>query len=397
MKKRIVFAIPSLAAGGGEKSLVNLLNCIDFKLYEVDLILLNRTGVFLKSLPKEVTIIDLEGDYVDFTKGLFNSIFHFLFKFKIYLILNRIIYSFKNAFLNNKAKAEQYSWNNLSTSIAVLDNEYDVAVSFLEKTSMYFIIDKIKANKKIGWIHTNYSSSGMDPNFDNFYFRRMNAIITVSEECNQDLKVNFPDLKDKISTIYNLISPSLILSMAESKISENVFIDTPRLIVTIARLSYEKGCDLAVMAAEKLLRKNIDFKWLIIGEGGEYSNLKKIIKNNKLEQNMFLIGLRENPYPYLKAAMLYVQPSRYEGKSIAIDEAKILGKPIVVTNFSTAKDQIISNINGIIVDRNADALATTIANVLEDKKLQNALVENLSKEKLGTESEINKFYELVNE
>ncbi len=116
-----------------------------------------------------------------------------------------------------------------------------------------------------------------------------------------------------------------------------------------------------------------------------------------MENDFVLLGLKENPYPYLKAATLYVQPSRYEGKSIAIDEAKILGKPIVVTNFSTAKDQIISNKNGIIVDMNADALATSIANVLEDTNLQNVLIENLAKEKLGTESEINKFYELVNE
>jgi glycosyltransferase involved in cell wall biosynthesis len=107
--------------------------------------------------------------------------------------------------------------------------------------------------------------------------------------------------------------------------------------------------------------------------------------------------LKENPYPYVRQCTLYVQPSRYEGKSIAIDEAKILGKPIVVTNFSTAKDQIKSDVNGIIVEMNPDALATTIATLLVDKQHQNVLVNNLSNEQLGTESEINKLYELLNE
>ena len=107
------------------------------------------------------------------------------------------------------------------------------------------------------------------------------------------------------------------------------------------------------------------------------------------------MGIRENPYPYIKKSDIYVQPSRFEGKSIAIDEAKILNKPIVVTNFSTAKDQIINNKNGIITEMNSKSLVNEIERIICDEKLKKKIILNLSNEKIGNESEINRLYEVI--
>lgn len=397
MKKRIVFVIPSLDAGGGEKSLVNLLNCIDFNQYEVDLILLNKKGLFLNSIPHNVSIIKIEGNYIDFTKGLFESVLCFFIQFKFSLLFNRILYWLKNRIYKNKAKAEQSSWKNLSASISYIHNEYDVAIAFLEKSSIYFTVDKLNATKKIGWIHTNYSSSGMSADFDKNYFDKLNYIVGVSLECEENLKFNFPEFKNKIKTIHNIVSPTVIYLLANEVVLDCNFESLSNAIVTIARLSHEKGCDLVIETGSILKKANVDFKWFIIGEGQERDHLESKIKEYNLENNVILLGLKSNPYPYLKAATLYVQPSRYEGKSIAIDEAKILNKPIVVTNFSTAKDQIQHQLNGIITDMNPDALATAISNLLNDKNLQRSLAENLSQEQLGTEDEIHKIYQLINE
>ena len=397
MKKNIVFVIPSLTAGGAEKSLVNLLNTIDYSNYNVDLVLLHKKGIFLSMLPKEVTVLDLNSNYKTFCKELVSSCLEFLIQGKFNLIYHRISFFAKNKFQKNKAVAEQNSWQNIQKSLNKLPNKYDAAIGFLEKSSIYFTVDKIDAKVKIGWIHTTYSSSKMNSKFDMLYFEKCNAIIAVSPDCEADLKNNFPTLKNKFKTIYNIVSSTTIHNLSDKNSDDLLFLNSENSIVTVARLSPEKGIDLAVEASKILLEKNLNFKWFVIGDGQERENLEIKIKFFNLQNHFYLIGLKQNPYPYLKLCTLYVQPSQYEGKSMAIEEAKILCKPIIVTNFTTAKDQINNSVNGIIAQMNQESLANEILEVLQNKKLQEKLSLNLSKETLGTEDEINKLYEIINE
>ncbi|MBC7523430.1 MAG: glycosyltransferase [Flavobacterium sp.] len=396
MKKNIVFVIPSLSAGGAEKSLVNLLNTIDFDRYNVDLILFKQGGIFQSMVPKEVTILNLGTNYSIFAKRLLSSSFHFLFSLKFLLFWNRIIFSFKNIEKNNISVTEQKSWKNFRTSLPDFNKKYDAAIGFLEKSSIYCVIDKIQAKNKLGWIHTNYSSSGMDINFDRYYFNKLNAIITVSPECKNNLCDNFPEYHSKIKIIYNVVSESIIKKLSSQTIVNNSLIFNNSLL-TIARFSTEKGCDLAIEAAKILHENAIDFKWIFIGDGTMKDFILNKIDDYNLEQNVFLIGLKQNPYPYIKECTIYVQPSRYEGKSMAVEEAKILGKPVIVTNFDSAKDQIESFKTGIIAEMNPKSIADEITKLLQNKDLQNQISTNLSKNSYGTESEINKLYDLINE
>jgi len=394
MKKKIAFVIPSLDAGGGEKSLINLLNTIDFNCFEVDVIVFQAKGLFLSSLPNEVHLIPIQGDYASFTLGIPKASLIFLKQGKLGLIFHRIIYTLKNKFITNKSFAEQSSWKNLSKSIAKFSKKYDVAIGFLEKSSNYLAIDKLNATQKIGWIHTNYSKSRMDPSFDLPYFEKMDAIVTVSKECENDLRQNFPFISAKFKVIHNIISPKLIQQLVREPIA--ISLDWKKInIVTVARLSHEKGCDMALEACKILVEKGLDIFWVIIGDGSERTNLQNKIKQYQLQSNFVLAGLQSNPYPFIQKATIYVQPSRYEGKSIAIDEVKIINKPIIVTNFDTAKDQINHLHNGIICPINPNEIAETIENLMNDEALQEQLRLNLSKEKLDSENEIQKFYSLM--
>ncbi|MCQ6275292.1 glycosyltransferase [Bacillus sp. V3B] len=396
MKKNLLFVIPSLAAGGGEKSLINLLSQVDYNSYNVDLLLFHKSGVFLNVLPKQVNIVEPLGDYQTFKYSLNRSVRKFIRSRKIQLAYVRLTFALKNRIIKDTSKAEQYTWKYQSESMDILEKEYDTAIGYLEKSSIYFVVDKVKSKRKIGWIHTNYTNSGMDHHFDQPYFNQLDQIVTVSEECAKSLKENFRGIGNKVKVIYNIVSPTLIHKLSDSSIKDSFCTEQNEIILmTIARLSHEKGLDIAIRSCEQLVDKGYNIKWHVIGEGNERNKLEEMIKKRELEDHFKLLGLRENPYPYLKKADIYIQPSRYEGKSIAIDEAKILHKPIIVTNYETAKDQITNEINGLIVDMNEQGLSEGIERLIQNQDFKHSFINNLSNEQLGTENEINKLYEII--
>jgi glycosyltransferase involved in cell wall biosynthesis len=398
MKKNLLFVMPSLNAGGGEKSLINLLSQIDYNSYNVDLFLFNKTGVFFNSIPDEVNILETPPIYRTFTKNFSGAINSFIKSGDIHLAFARILFTTKNRIIKNKDFAEQYSWKYVSRSLKEFKKEYDAAIGFLEKSSIYFIVDNVKAKKKIGWIHTNYSCSGMNPKFDKVYFQKLDHIVTVSEECVKSLKKSFPAIAHKIELIYNIVSPRLIKMLADEVelFGNPIFEKTHINILTIGRLSYEKGIDLAINSCKELLNRGYKIKWYVMGEGSERTNLENLIKNFNLQNNFILLGTKENPYPYLKQADIYVQPSRYEGKSIAIDEAKILNKPIVVTKFESSKDQINNELDGLIVGISYKDIVEGVERLVKNCDLSNYLISNLETQKLSTEHEIEKLYKIIN-
>ncbi len=398
MKKKLLFIMPSLSAGGGEKSLVNLLAHLDYKKYDVELFLLNHEGIFMEYIPKEVHLLPLPESYKLFSLPLFQSIIQLAFQNKIKLMYCRMMFAIKNIKSKGSSINEQYSWKYVAESLERLHIHYDTVIGFLEKTSTYFCVDKVNANQKIGWVHIDYDQLGMDPKFDISYFDKLDHIVTVSEECANILKQRFPEQKDKVDVIYNIVSPHMIHQMADQG-EEDVYRHKKNeiIILSIGRLHYQKGFETAIKACSKLVSLGYHIRWFIIGEGEEREKLRDQIKKYRLQNHFFLLGLKSNPYPYIKQADIYAQTSIFEGKSIAIDEAKILKKPIVVTNFSTAKDQISDQFNGLIVKMNVDGVVEGIERLINDDKLKNKLIFNLSNEKLGTEQEIDKLYGLIGE
>ncbi|MDE5413796.1 glycosyltransferase [Alkalihalobacterium chitinilyticum] len=393
MKKDLLFILNNLNCGGAEKALISLLETIDYTRFNVDLFLFKHEGLFFNKIPQQVNIIKEPSNYSYFDMPIKKALLQSTKKGNLRLMWSRLQagYIFKTEV--NPARCEQKVWKYIQKNLDNLDKEYDVAIGYLEKNPIYFCLDNVKANLKLGFIHNDYDKLGMDPMIDNKYFNKLDKVITVSNECANVLKQRFPQYKEKVEVMYNIVSPSLIQKMSLQKL------DDPQdgiKIVSVGRLNKQKGFELAIDACEKLVHQGYQVRWDVVGEGQERSELEKLIKDKKLENIFILHGLKENPYPYVRAADIYVQPSRFEGKSIAIDEAKILQKPIITTNFTTAKDQINHEETGLIVEMNGEAIAKGVQRLIDDKTLKNKLIKNLTQEKLGTEEEILKLYDIIN-
>lgn len=392
MKKQLLFIIPSLAAGGGEKSLINLLSQIDYDQYEVDVFLFAKKGVFLSFLPPQVSVLNHSVDFEHFSLPVHSAIWALAKRRRWKLVYNRLLYFLANRRMGNTAQKEQYAWKYLKQACPQLVKTYDAAIGFLEKSSTYFCVEKVNAKQKIGWVHIDYNEMGMDATYDHTYFKEMSTIVTVSHECARVFIEQFPSLKYKVKVIHNIVSPTIIYEMSR----QNIPLQKQMLtLLTIGRLHPQKGLDMAIEACSRLVRKGMKLKWYIIGEGQERIKLERLIRIHQLEEHFILLGQQANPYPWLDVADIYVQPSRFEGKAIAIDEAKIMHKPIVVTNYTTAKDQIIDRVTGLIVDLNVDGIEKGISLLMKDDALRKQLTVNLSGHSYGTESEIDKFYQIV--
>ena len=393
MKKKILFVIPNLGAGGAEKSLINLLNSFDFNTYEVDLLLTHKSGIFLEMVPKEVNILDVPKYYDIFSKQLFVALKGLLSSGRLDLFFYKTLFTINNRLQRNKLKAEQNSWKFVKYFFADIEKEYDTAIGYLEKTSNYIVIDCIKAKNKIGYIHNDYNAMGMSPKVDNYFFGKLKFIVTVSEECVLSLRKTFPQYEKKIKLIKNFIPKKYLYDLSKEQQQDGLL--NRKYILSIGRLSEQKSFDKAIDAFKLLNSKHPGLEWIILGEGNLRPQLEKQIEKNGLEGKFWLLGNRINPYPFIKNCIVYVQTSIFEGKSIAIDEAKIFAKPIVVTNYPSAKDQIADGETGLIAEMNPKDIADKIESLILDEQLRNTLSENLKKEEHCDESEIEKLYKLI--
>lgn len=392
MKKNLLFVINNLNCGGAEKALISLLETIDYTAYNVDLLLFKHEGIFFSKIPEQVNLLEEPLEFKYFDMPIKAAIIDILKKGRLDIATSRLSAGIIFKTEGNQARCEQRVWKFISKPIRKLKKEYDVAIGYLEKNPIYFCLEKVNAKKTIGFIHNDYNKLGMDPTLDMPYFDKLDHIVTVSKECANVLKQQFPMYQHKVSVMYNIVSPATINNLSLETINLNKRVTN---LVSVGRLNKQKGFDMAVEACKDLNASGYQVNWLVIGEGEERIKLEQMIKDYHLEDQFILLGMKENPYPYIKEADIYVQPSRFEGKSIAIDEAKILQKPIVVTNFSTAKDQVNNQENGIVVDMNPISISKGIQKLIDNQNLRRKFERQLSIEHLGTEHEIEKLYELI--
>lgn len=392
-KTKLLFVIPSLGAGGAEKSLVNLLVELDYTKYEVDLFLIAKNGMFQQLVPTEVNILETPPLLETFTLSPLKSFAHFFIKGKWSLIYHKLMLILNNRLIKDTNLAEQKNWKHFKHFIPPLTKTYDAAIGYLEKTSNYIVSDRTNAKKKIGWIHTDYIKMGLIREIDAIYFRRLNTIVGVSEECVVGLLSVFPNFSDKFVVVENITSSKQILKLAEEQPPPSF---QKPYIASIGRLCEPKNFSLAIKTCKLLKSKGVHLQWLVIGEGELRMQLEQQIKEAGLGNDFILLGLKANPYPYIKNAFIYCQTSLFEGKSIAIDEAKLLCKPIVVTNFSTVYDQISDGQTGLIAEMTPKSLAEKLEQLFADEDLRKQLIANLEADKtkaIAKEKEIVKQFE----
>lgn len=392
MKKNILFVIDSLASGGAEKSLVSLLTLFDYSRYNVDLMMFSKSGLYLPLLPKKVNILDVPEFLKNQSKGIKYLIKNG--KVKDLYFRMRLSSNIRNPYIKNKFHGAQINWKCISSRIEVLKKKYDVAIAYSQGMPTYYVTDKVNSDKKICWVNTDYKKAPYNPVFDIRYYKKFDNIVTVSDYGRKAFIEKMPTLKSKIEVVYDIISPTLINRMSCKGDGFEDEYDGIR-ILTIGRLVDVKGYDMAIEAAYKLRKDGMDFRWYVIGEGNLKNKLEKMVHKFKLEENFIFLGTTHNPYTYLNQSDIYVQPSKFEGFGMAIAEARMLGKTIVATNFTTVHNQLRSEENGIIVGMSPEELYYGIKKVLENKDLRNIIYLNLLKEDIGTEAEIYKIYDMI--
>ncbi|MDR0602850.1 MAG: glycosyltransferase [Bacteroidales bacterium] len=384
--KRILFITSTLDSGGISKSMINLLNTIDKNKYIIDLFIFRPTDLYLQFLPKQIRLITNEKMNLAFAP--FPQCVLFLLKKGFFFIaIMRLIAAIVSRFNHG------YSAWILSKIIPVLNEAYNCVVDYNGQHLLYYMIDKIRADVKISFFHFDYSKWSHYYTMDKKYYPRVNYIFGVSENCVKSLKIYFPVCKNKINVMENIISSQLIKEMAEEEITD-FNLDAP-VILTVGHVNKQKGTDLAIAAASILVENKVKFKWYFIGACPEIEKYSKMKKQYGVNEKIVFLGLKTNPYPYIKYSTVFCLPSQYEGKSIALDEAKILCKPIVVTNFSTVNDQFVNGINATICEMTPTSLATALSTLLLNKHLREKYTNNLLLNRIDNQLEINKLYYVI--
>ncbi|WP_067149391.1 glycosyltransferase [Pseudotamlana agarivorans] len=393
MKKNLIFVMNNLNCGGAENALVSLLQVLDFDKYNVDLLLFKKEGIFLDKLPSKVNLLESPIEFRFFDMPLKKAVFTSIKMLRFDILFARIasIYSVKSEKIDT-VRAQKL-WKYLTLTLKTQPKKYDAAIGYLENLPNFYVVEKIHANKKIGFIRNDYNKLQLNPDLDRPYFKKLTALLTVSEECANILKNTFNDLPITIGAMHSVFSERTINLMAEE---ENLELNNEGIsIVSLGRLSPQKRFDLAIEACSILVKKGINIKWYVLGDGAMKKELEDLIKHLGLENNFFLLGLKENPYPYIKNASAYVQTSIFEGRSRAIEEAKILKKNIIVTNFPTVKDQITHKENGFIVDINSESIAHGIQEVMSNENLKLHMSHVLQNLKIDNDKELRVLYNII--
>ncbi|WP_289129047.1 glycosyltransferase [uncultured Clostridium sp.] len=396
--RKVLISSFDMEVGGVERSLVSLLSNFDYFDNEVDLMLYRHTGDFMNLLSDKHKLLPEVKEYAMYRKSIKET-----FDDKLYVLaITRILANVNSKILGKIKNIEevgyiqmQLMWKYALPFLPILDKEYDVAISYL--WPHYFISEKVKAKRKIAWIHTDYSTIETDIDMDLKMWNKFDYIMAVSEECKNAFLKKYPKLKDKVKVMENITSPEFIRKMTEEDIEEDIKKDDSFKLVSVARLSHAKGIDNAVKALKLLHDRGLtNIKWYVVGYGGDEEMIRKIIKENNLEDSFILLGKKINPYPYINAGDIYVQPSRYEGKAVTVGEAQILGKPVIITNYTTSKSQVRENIDGYICELSIEGIANGIEKLYKDKNLRTQLSDNCKKTNYSNSNELNNLYSIFN-
>lgn len=382
-KKKILFIMESLRIGGAEKSLLTILNLLDYTKYEVDLFLFKHNGDFFPMIPSQVHLLEESKSYKTFSDNRKMSPLKFLTKLDFNKVYHSSIWLFQTLISKIKKEKLYIGWNHVKYFFDTIEKEYDTSIAFLERKTIYFNIDKVKSKNKIGFIHNDYSIYPYDDKLDRYYFKYYNKIATVSEHCKDVLIQIFPEYEDKFMVIKNMVSKELIKKLSQEKIINNKLDKNSIKIVSVGRLVKQKGFDQAIIICKKLGENNINIQWYIIGEGEERKHLESLIKEYQLENNIFLVGADTNPYKWINIADIYVQTSRFEGYGITVAEAKTLNKPIVASDIPEFRE-LLSNEKGLL-SKNINDFVTNIEKIINDKKLKTKIINNLKQEKITFE------------
>lgn len=390
-----------MALGGAERALLGLLNAFDSERVDVDLFLNQHTGEFMQLLPNHINLLPARRGYNAIERPMKTILIEGQLKIlygrlKAKCLHGKYHRSLKEPHKSFDASGFQYVADCVSPYLEPLDDlgEYDLAISFLQPHNI--VLNKVKAKKKIAWIHTDYSTIHINAEKELKIWGKFDYIASISPDCASSFLKIFPSLKDKIIEIENILSPDFVRKQADLFDVTSEISSSSLNLVSVGRFCNAKNYDNVPDIARRVIEKGYpDLRWYLIGFGGDETLIRHKIVEAGMEDHVIILGKKDNPYPYIKACDIYVQPSRYEGKSVTVREAQILYKPVITTEYPTAKSQIQDGVDGIIVPMDNEGCAKGIANAINNSELLHSITKYLTTHDYGNESEVNKIYHII--
>ena len=396
-KPRLFINMHYMEFGGAERALLGLLNALDTEKVDVDLFLNQHTGGFLPLIPPKINLLPEIPSYSAIERPMKDIFFEGHWGILLGRLIGKIRY---NRYLRriNKRKdgsATQYAFDGVIPFLPSLKflGHYDIAISFLDPP--HIVQDKVDANIKMEWIHADWATVEVNETLVGPRWGQNDYIASISHSVTERFLKKFPQFKSKIIEICNILSPSLIRNQASYEEDLLGFCREGITLCSVGRIVYAKNFDNIPHIAKILKDNGLIFHWYVIGPGN-HESIDESIRYDEVEDCVHFIGAKLNPYPWMKTCTIYVQPSHYEGHSVTVREAQILGKPVIITNYPTAKSQIQDGIDGIICGMNNESIANAILCLANDKKKQETLIEYLTSHDYGNEKEVEKIYKLLN-
>lgn len=399
MKKKIIIVSHAMFLGGVEKSLLGLLEAFDYTHYDVDLFLLRHEGELLEYIPKEVNLLPEVKQYTVLARPMVDT----LKEGHILLTLGRLYGRIKanrfmkfHNYLDDSDIPADYSHKYTFRLMPFInkDTNYDLAISFL--TPHYIVSHKVNAKKKIAWIHTDYNNIPLDIKSQLSMWKSYDYIASISHAVTINFLKRFSQLEDKIIEISNILPTKLIEKQAnEFDVSDEMIDDGSIKLLSIGRYCEAKNFYNVPFICKKLRKFGIKVKWYIIGFGPDKEIIINNIKKCEMEEFVVLLGKKSNPYPYIKACDVYIQPSKYEGKCVSVIEAQLLKKPVIITNYPTSSSQLKDGYDGMIVPLENDKCASKLQKIITDTQLLDMMKKNCSNEDYSKYSEVQKLYKII--
>ena len=376
--KTILIVSLGMEIGGAERSLLTLLSELNYSKVKVDLFLLHKKGDLLKYIPKEVNVLKEKQYYSQLAIPLKEVIKNKKYSIAYGRIQAKILAKIYDIF--HRPKNESYVELEYSHKYTkrfmpqIAAENYDLIISYL--TPHYFAAEKAFGKKKVAWIHTDYEYIDCDVNSEKEMWDQYDKIVAISAAVKASFLKKFPMLEHKIIMVENTVSRKFIECQANEFDVLNQLDQHSVKLLSIGRFCHPKNFDSIPEICSLLIKQGHKVKWYIIGFGEDENLIKSKIEEYRMEKSVIILGKRINPYPYIKACDIYVQPSRYEGKAITVLEAQALNKPVIITNYGTAGSQLKDGNNGIIVSLENQKCAEEIGKVIDNMKLQKDLTEN---------------------
>ena len=383
--------------GGVERSLIGLLESLDPARCDVTLFLYEHKGEFMPMLPKWVKLLPESPAYVRLEAPLKSALICLNPLIGLARLAARIVTTLRQRFSAQPGFLLPRSHAYAQPFLPQIPGAYDLAIGFL--TPHDTVWRQVCARRKVGWIHTDYTSieTGVHVASEQAAWAAMDAIVAVSPDVATSFGKIFVAQKSKLVVIENLLAPNFVRTQAQIDYPPSDMIKDEQTLVlcSAGRYTHQKAFDLAALACRKLLDRGVKVRWYIMGYGPDEAMLRQLIAQQKLEDSFILLGKRTNPYPYMKACDLYVQPSRYEGKAVAVREAQMLGKAVLISDFSTASSQLEHNVDGYIAPAGVDGLVETIELLARDVAMRTRLGATAASRDYGNLAEVEKVYQLL--